>query len=202
MPAIEEHISRIYLTGFMGSGKSTIGRILANVLGYRFMDLDEEITLREGRFIGEIFRVEGEAYFRELERRILEETYTEERAVVATGGGTLARPENMRRTLKEGTVVYLMLQEEDLVHRLKRLRSRPLLLDASGKPLPPDTLRRRIAQLLREREPVYRLAQVHVPVGNVPVGITVDRVVAALRAYVRKHVTLGYSGEKNVGGVE
>ncbi len=202
MPAIEDILPRIYLTGFMGSGKSTVGQILANVLGYRFIDLDEEIARREGLSVGELFKVRGEAYFREQERRVLAETFAMEQVVVATGGGTLAHPENMRRALEQGTVVYLMLEEEDLLYRLKRIRNRPLLLDEEGEPLPPEALRRRVVTLLQEREPVYRQAHVHVPVGNVPVGLTVDAVVSALRIYARQKVTSVLSVGKSDGDRE
>jgi shikimate kinase len=84
--------ARIFLVGFMCSGKSTVGKLLADKLGYTFWDIDQVIEEREGKSIEEIFRDEGEEYFRSLERSVLEEFLEKERVVVSTGGGLGAEP--------------------------------------------------------------------------------------------------------------
>jgi len=82
---------RVYLLGFMGAGKSTIGRILAKRVGWKFIDLDEEIERGEGHSIREIFDGKGEAHFRQLEYHYLQELSTAERVIVALGGGRICR---------------------------------------------------------------------------------------------------------------
>ncbi len=175
---------RVYLTGFMGSGKSTIGPILANVLGYAFVDLDEAVAARAGKPISRIFAEEGEASFRALEASVLRETEARERVVVALGGGALAAEDNLRWTLDHGVVVYLRVSLDQLIRRLHRGRiARPLLLDASGQLLSTEALREKIKAIMDRREPFYERAHVVVEIRNQRVGITVDEVVKALRRY-------------------
>ncbi len=112
-------MTRIYLTGFMGSGKTTVGRALAAALGVRFVDLDEWIVEALGASIPEVFARHGERVFREEERRQLEVTTALPRAVVATGGGTYCDAVN-RRLIREtgGVAVFLELPWEVLLARL------------------------------------------------------------------------------------
>lgn len=121
-------MKNIVLIGFMGSGKSTVGRILAGRLERRFVDTDAQIEERTGKSIERIFGEDGEERFRELERRVVETVCSGEQQIISAGGGVVLGPENIRR-LKEGggTVVYMRLSEEELVERAKRLRGRPLL---------------------------------------------------------------------------
>lgn len=97
---------RLYLVGFMGCGKTTVGRLLAQRLGWRFFDLDEELERHQGRTIAQIFAEQGEPYFRQVERALLEETLTgsAEPAVVALGGGTFAQADNFDRIRSDGGV--------------------------------------------------------------------------------------------------
>jgi len=97
----------IFLTGFMGAGKSTVGRRLAQRLDYRFADLDQLIVAREGRSISEIFATRGEGYFRDCEAAVLAGQAETMRTVFATGGGIVAREENRAVMKRHGTVVYL-----------------------------------------------------------------------------------------------
>lgn len=174
--------TRIYLTGFMGSGKSTIGPLVANVLGYRFIDLDDAIEARAGRPIPTIFEAEGEAAFRTLEAEALFDTLREDRLVVAVGGGALTFDLNLQRALQHGTVVYLRITVDQVIERLLRSPTRrPLLNDEEGSRLPEAALRRKVAAMLAQREAFYRRAHLIIDVGDGRVGETVDRVVRALR---------------------
>ncbi len=177
--------TRIFLTGFMGSGKSTVGAIVANVLGFDFLDLDDAIAERAGLPVPQLFAERGEAAFRTLEAECLRATARREELVVALGGGALAREDNLQWALEHGLVVYLRVPLRHLVARLRRSRTRrPLLLDADGRMLSPSKLRAKIEGMLRRREPFYGRAHLVIDVGERErVGLTVDRVVKAVRRY-------------------
>jgi shikimate kinase len=116
----------IYLTGFMGAGKSTVGRRLAKSIGYRFADLDQLIVAREGKPIPEIFASHGEAYFRDCETAVLADQVRAVDTVYATGGGIVARAENRALMKASGQVVYLRAGWTTLQQRLSRGSGRPL----------------------------------------------------------------------------
>ncbi len=143
---------RIYLTGFMGCGKSTIGPILANTIGYSFADVDRRIEEVEGRSINEIFTEKGEKYFRDLERAVLTKVCTLPRTVISLGGGTMTVPENLEVILATGLVVYLKITAEQLFLRLRHRSDRPLLRTADGSRLGDEELKSRI----RLRAPAVR----------------------------------------------
>jgi shikimate kinase len=124
--------SNIFLTGFMGAGKSTVGRLLAKRIGYRFIDLDQMIVQKEGRAIQEIFAAHGEGYFRECETAVLVEQAEADRTVFATGGGIVGRIENRALLKKYGRVVYLRASWPTLQWRLSRGSGRPLANGAEG----------------------------------------------------------------------
>ena len=166
----------------MGSGKSTLGPILANVLGYDFEDLDALIEAHAGKPPATVFADEGEAAFREMEAALLRESGGRERIVMALGGGALASEANLAWTLAHGRVVYLRVGAEQLARRLWwSPNERPLLLGQGGEALSEPALRERVAAMLARREPFYRRAHVTVDVGSLGVGETVDAVVKALR---------------------
>ncbi|MCB1007805.1 MAG: shikimate kinase [Acidobacteria bacterium] len=146
---------RIYLTGFMGAGKSTVGRLLAQRLGSAFVDLDAEIERRAGASVREIFEQRGEAAFRGLERQCLEETFGAERVVVATGGGTLAAPANLESARARGLVVWIHPPFATIVGRIGGLgkSDRPLFRDE-----------KEALELYRRRLPTYRRADLTVEV--------------------------------------
>jgi shikimate kinase len=131
----------------MGAGKSTIGRLLARELGYRFVDSDRLIEERCGADIPWIFDMEGEAGFRQRETAILDELSGESSVVLATGGGAVVRPENHEILRREAFVVYLKTSVEQQVERTRRDRNRPLLQNDE----PEAVLRRLFAQ----RDPLY-----------------------------------------------
>ncbi len=116
---------RVFLVGMMGSGKSTIGKILSSVLDLEFVDMDSEIEARSGKTVEKIFESEGEEVFRKLESNLLKELVRKDGIVVSTGGGIVLDSEN-RRTLKEENTLYLKLPPADLFKRVDTL-NRPLL---------------------------------------------------------------------------
>lgn len=151
--------SNIYLVGCMGSGKSTVGRLLAQVLGREFLDLDEEIVARAGCPISKIFENEGERGFRERESQALCEVAQHKDLVVALGGGAVLRDENWELIRQTGVSVYLKVRPEMLVQRLERESERPLLLGMT-----PEQRLQRIAEILDRRRARYE--QAHFAIEN------------------------------------
>lgn len=151
--------SRIYIVGFMGSGKTTYGKALAHQRGYDFYDLDEAIEQALTLPVREIFTLHGEAYFRKQEAAILRNTQTFENTVIATGGGTPAYHGNMEWMNDHGHTIFLDAPAETLYERLvSETASRPLLQGLQG-----DALRTHIRILLSERLPWYRMAHETIP---------------------------------------
>jgi shikimate kinase len=169
---------RTYITGFMGSGKSTVGPLLAAGLGYEFVDLDLLIEAGEGKAVPVIFREKGEQAFRLLERRELGLLSSRERIVVATGGGALTDQGSWEIMRGSGLIVYLEVPVEILVARLRGIRGRPMISAEDGTPLGDEQLRERISSLFRSREPLYRRADIVVDAG---VQSPVDTVAAILK---------------------
>lgn len=166
---------RVYLVGFMGCGKSTVGRRVAERLGVPFVDLDDEIERTSGRTVRAIFEGKGEPAFRRLEAEFLEATATLPAAVVATGGGCFALEDNRRRIASLGTPVFLDVTLETVHARLKGKTDRPLFVD-------PEQL----SALFAARAPFYRMAPVAVRLeGTEAVEQSADRVLVALDDFER-----------------
>ena len=144
----------IYLTGFMGSGKSTAGKRVAALLRWKFEDIDRMVERMEGMKVPEIFSAKGEEYFRNAESAALREVSARTRTVVACGGGTPCSRANLSLMKSTGIVVYLRLPVEILVSRLSRHGNDRPLLSNTG----PDELVRRISTLLGERSQWYEQA--------------------------------------------
>ncbi|MCA1903572.1 MAG: shikimate kinase [Cyanobacteria bacterium M5B4] len=161
----------LFLVGMMGAGKSTIGKLLAPHLGYRFVDTDALIESYARTTIGEIFAQQGEAYFRELETKVLAEVSCHSRLVVATGGGIVMSDRNWSY-LHHGIVVWLDVPLEELWQRLSHSSHvRPLLQN----PQPLATLK----NLMEQRRDRYAQADIHIPVrGEAPAVI--EQIMAAL----------------------
>lgn len=140
--------SNVFLVGFMGSGKSTVGRQLAAELGKEFFDCDRVLEDRTGVDIPYIFDLEGEAGFRRREAAVLRELTGKRGIVLATGGGVVGDPGNRTALASNGFVVYLHAPAELLHQRTSRDRGRPMLHAADP--------RTRIDELLEVREPLYR----------------------------------------------
>jgi shikimate kinase len=135
----------IAITGFMGSGKTTVGKILANKLGWSFFDLDRVIELSENRKIAEIFNKDGEEYFRKTESRIIKKTISvNKNCVFACGGGVVLKGENMSAIGKKCHIVYLMISPREAAKRLKDASDRPLLLNKDKEKGISDLLDKRL----------------------------------------------------------
>jgi shikimate kinase len=162
--ARDESTRRVCLIGFMGAGKTTVGRALARRLGWFFRDLDEVIERRQDKSVAAIFAEEGEAEFRRLEHAALEELLNGDTArgnlVVALGGGAFAQPHN-RRALKRAGAITVLLEAP-----LRELRRR-CVADSRMRPLAGEE--RQFEQLFAARRPVYELAQARVDTMNKPV---------------------------------
>lgn len=140
----------ILLIGFMGSGKSTVGRLLASHLGFRFVDTDTLIVEAAGMPISEIFATRGEAAFRDLETETLKSLGAREHLIIATGGGIVVREGNIPLLRQTGFVVELKADEETIFARVSRNTQRPLLQT--------ENPRATIAKLVAERAPLYEAA--------------------------------------------
>jgi shikimate kinase len=183
--AASERRERVYLIGFMGSGKSTIGPILANTLGYDFVDVDRTIEETEGKSVSELFRLKGEEHFRVLEREIILQTCTRPRTVISLGGGAVVDEASFQAIKKSGILVYLKLTPEQIYRRMRNKVDRPMLMSPAGERLNERELRIRIQRLFSEREPIYAKADLIIATDENKVGITVDRVVKRLSALLR-----------------
>lgn len=152
---------RIFLIGFMGSGKTHWGKQLAELLKFPFIDLDEKITIKEGKSIAEIFAGSGEEFFRSREKEVLEEIIdANESGVISVGGGTPCFFNNIELMKKKGTVVWLNTHVDLLLERLIREKaSRPLL-----NKIDDDDLRNYIVRKLNERRIYYE--QAHLVIDN------------------------------------
>jgi shikimate kinase len=179
-----ERRSLVYLTGFMGSGKSTIGPILANTIGFDFADIDREIERRAGKRISEIFAIDGEETFRTIEYTALEDLSGKENQIVSLGGGTIANEQNFALIRRTGLIVYIQLSAEEIYQRVSRRSDRPMLRASDGSPLPPGQLEARIRILLAEREGYYLKADIIVDSDKRRVGATVDEIARRLRHYI------------------
>lgn len=145
---------RIFLLGFMGSGKSYTGKRLAKKLQYPFVDLDDWIELNEKKKISEIFRTEGESAFRLSEQKALHEMLQFEKAVIATGGGVPCFFDNLKWMNHNGLTIYLKTPVEILVNRLiDEKMHRPLIREV-------DDLSQFIKEKLQERESFYNKASI------------------------------------------
>ncbi len=168
----------------MGSGKSTIGPILANTIGYDFVDVDHAIEQQQRKSINEIFRENGEEHFRTLERAVLAEILGRTQVVVSLGGGTFADPGNFQRITMSGIVIYLKATPEQIFRRLHHKVDRPVLTDLRGEQLSTDELRARIGELFVRREPFYEMADIVISTDEQRVGITVDRIVKKIASLI------------------
>ena len=166
---------RIYLSGMMGAGKSTVGRQLAARVGYDFVDLDEEIWRRTGETAAAIFEQQGEQGFRRLEREALERL-GEAQLVVALGGGTVTAPGVCGLVRGRGVLVHLSARPEELALRLGGAEGRPLLAGAWGR----KALVARLAALLEERRGAYSERDLEVDTGGLRPDRIVERIVAWL----------------------
>lgn len=164
-------VDKIYLVGFMATGKSTVGRHLAARLRWRFEDIDHLIEVREKRTIAEIFAKQGEPYFRAVEREILALLRPMRHVVVATGGGTFAEPENRAAINLDGASVWIDVPLAELIPRIPLDGRRPLASD-----------RAQLERLYAARTEGYRMAHVRVNASRATASAVADRIIDALSA--------------------
>ena len=160
----------------MASGKSTIGPILANTLGWEFFDLDKEIEKREKRTIKKIFNEMGEEYFRKLEVEILKELSLGNSLIISLGGGTLTNQQNRNVIKSSGKLIYLESSMDIAFQRLKHKRDRPVLLEENEIDQTEENIYKNIKLLFKERKKYYEEADYKFNTDNVPIGKTVDRI--------------------------
>ncbi len=174
------HTDKIFLIGFMGSGKTTQGKKLAKALDKPFIDLDNYIEKKENATISQLFVTKGEDYFREKESEYLKQVIARyPKSVVSLGGGAACFNNNITQILKGGTVIYIEMPAESLHYRLTQSETqRPLLQNKSLE----ESLEF-IKDLLRRREPFY--SQAHITVNGI--NLTTDKLKEALSLYSAAH---------------
>lgn len=160
----------IVLIGFMGTGKSTVGAALAARLGYKLVDTDEQIVLREQKAIPDIFSEHGESYFRKVESEVIRDVMQGSRQVVSTGGGAVLAAENRERMLAGGFVVALTAELETIAERVGQTSDRPLLQ---------GDVRERIRSLLEARKNAYDFAHYTIATDKLSVDEIAERILAA-----------------------
>jgi shikimate kinase len=162
----------VFLVGFMGAGKSTVGRLLARRLGLCFVETDAMIVAREGKSIAEVFGERGEEYFRQCEADVLDDLADKRGHVVATGGGFPCRPGVMERLCALGTVVWLAAEFDAAYERANRTGGRPMLAGRS---------REEVAGLFDTRESYYRRAHLAIDTTHLSTDQVVGRIIRRLR---------------------
>ena len=140
--------TNLYLVGFMGTGKSTVGRMLVKQLGFQFLDSDHEIERAQGKPISRIFAEEGEVRFRELEREFIERGHPDRGCVVACGGGLVVPPGMLELLRSRGVVICMHAPIETVLERTRHATHRPLF--------EVENREQRVRELFAEREEIYR----------------------------------------------
>lgn len=166
-------VTRIYLIGFMGCGKTSVGWRLAKKLGWQFIDLDEEIEHSQGRPVAEIFRADGEERFRQLERDCLKHVVSSagaEKSVIALGGGTFLDPENRSVAENTGLTVWLKVSFPTASARVKIDGTRPKF-----------SSKEQAESLFQSREPYYALAKMHISTDQGTPETVADEIAGAIR---------------------
>lgn len=166
-------MSNIYLIGFMGTGKTTLGKAISEKLDRRFSDLDDLIEARENRKITDIFMESGEEYFRNVESQVIFELTSQKGLVVATGGGAVINPSNYSNFKKSGTIITLVASPETIYERVKDSSHRPLL----NVPNPLDEIKK----LLFERAYHYIKSDFIVDTSDKSIDETVDEIVELIK---------------------
>ncbi|KXS45955.1 MULTISPECIES: shikimate kinase [unclassified Candidatus Frackibacter] len=160
-------MKNIILIGFMGTGKSTVGKRLADELGLKFIDSDEVIKESAGSEIGEIFATKGEAYFRDLETEVIADLGQKSDLVISTGGGAVLREKNVELLKEQGIVILLKAEPEVILERV-RGTDRPLL--AVADPI------KEIKKLLTKRKSYYDITKHKIDTSNLEVDEVVNRI--------------------------
>ena len=159
----------IVLTGFMGSGKTSVGKRLSMELKREFIDMDDFIVTKEGMSVNEIFAQKGEAYFREQERELCARFSQPKSKIIATGGGVIKNDENMKNLKSGGTVFYFKSTPERIAYNLRFDNTRPLLAG--------DNKEEKIKSLMLEREHLYeKYADIIIDVSDIDIEATLNEI--------------------------
>ncbi|MFN3407986.1 MAG: shikimate kinase [Limisphaerales bacterium] len=172
------HIRNVALIGFMGAGKSAVGRLVAEQLRFQFVDTDELIETRTGRTISQIFTQDGEAHFRALEREVVQQLADTQHLVIATGGGLPTNQTNLDSLKQHALVVCLWAGAERIYERVRHQKHRPLLQTADPFA--------RIQELLAARAPFYRQADILLNTDNRSVRQVAQQVVQHFQSVVQQ----------------
>ncbi|BEU88467.1 shikimate kinase [Selenomonas sp. TAMA-11512] len=171
-------MKNIYLIGFMGTGKTTTGKLLAEKMGVSFVDLDIEIEKEAGLRIPEIFEKHGEPYFRSLEKKMTRRMSERANLIVATGGGTIKDAENRTVLRASGTVIALMADADTVLERTLTKGARPVL-DAADE----GNRKKAIEDLIAERKAFYEDADFTIDTANRTPLQVVDEILAKIKRY-------------------
>lgn len=166
-------MKNIVLIGFMGTGKSAIGRKLAACLDREFVDTDAEIENITGKTIAKLFACDGEIRFRSEETLMVKKLAKQENLVIATGGGMVLNPENVRLLSQNGVFICLTCKSEVICQRIKNKKSRPLLLKGN--------LFTRVNELLNERSEAYSIAEYTIDTGSCAIEEAIEQIVNYLQ---------------------
>ncbi len=181
------HKRHIFLTGFMGAGKSRVGRQLAARLDFPFVDTDKEIEKKANLSIKEIFETQGEPAFRKMEREVIAQLCDDPLArVISLGGGALNDAQTFRRAHETGVVVYLKSSPEHILQRVRHTDKRPLLRVAPGQDRD-RLLLQRIEELLAQREPIYARADIIIQRDGLEAEEAVERILRELQDWWGKN---------------
>jgi shikimate kinase len=171
----------IFLTGFMGSGKTTLAAKLAQRLNLPFIDSDLEIEKACAKSISKIFRDEGEAWFRQMEKQQIEKICNSETsAVVSLGGGALMSEENVKKVLSSGKLIYIKISPEEIYKRVYKSTNRPLL-HRNGEKISGEDYLLEIKRLLRAREKGYQAAQIVLNNDDLQVDQAVEQLINKMK---------------------
>lgn len=175
----------VYLVGFMGTGKTTIGRELARSLGRKFIDIDQELEKKFGQTVAQVFVNLGEAAFRAGEEEVALELSKSNNRVIATGGGTILNPKILQAFQNTGTLICLYTQKDDLVDRLTRNDKRPLVRGKTA-----DEVAETVDVLMERRDEVYRQVKIRIDTTNLTPMSAASRIQELLASQARaiKHL--------------
>lgn len=161
-------MNNIILVGFMGTGKSVVGKKLAAKLNKDFVESDDVIEAREKMPIRDIFEKKGEPYFRRVEKEVIKEASSRKNVVISAGGGAIMDEENFNNLKNSGTLICLKASPDTILKRTKDLKTRPLLNVPDPK--------KRIGGLLKKREPYYNKADLIIETDNLSIEQVVERI--------------------------
>jgi shikimate kinase len=178
-------LERIFLCGFMGAGKSVIGRKLAEELEFLFLDLDDKIEEQTGQSIPEIFEESGESAFRVAERRALLQVIREFEGVVSLGGGSLQNQYLVDQLKLNGLLVFIETPISVILDRISQDENRPMLLDEQGNPKSEKKLKNELTALYEERLPLYEQAVIQIKNDGTK---SIEDIVELLLKKIRNHV--------------